>query len=316
MVIVAVAGGTGHLGRTIVEAIIATKKHDVKIFSRKSNPELESALGVAVIPVDYSDVDSLTKILEDLDIHTVISALSNYNDAEDNSPPEVELIRAADASTTTKRMISSVWSAPYSDRHIGQLSSVTNINNAKLALRKTSDLEYTVFYNGYFMDYWGMPAVPSHMPPIMMVLDIPNDTAVILGSGNVPVTFTHTFDVAKFVAGSLDLDKWDPESYVMGDKVTFNQLLSLAEDAKGTKFSVAFDSIEKLKTGQTTELPAQVPLYSFLPKEVFQYMVSIHGLWLEEGVYDLKPARFLNDHLPQIKPMKVKEILEQAWKRA
>ena len=35
MVVVAVAGGTGHLGRTIVEAILATGKHEVKIISRK-----------------------------------------------------------------------------------------------------------------------------------------------------------------------------------------------------------------------------------------------------------------------------------------
>lgn len=35
MVRVAVAGGTGHLGRTLVEAIIATGKHEVKVFSRK-----------------------------------------------------------------------------------------------------------------------------------------------------------------------------------------------------------------------------------------------------------------------------------------
>ncbi|KAF4998318.1 hypothetical protein F66182_16312, partial [Fusarium sp. NRRL 66182] len=73
MVRVAVAGGTGHLGRTLVEAIIATGKHEVKVFSRKSNPELESTLGVQVIAVDYSDVDSLTTKLEDLGIHTVIS---------------------------------------------------------------------------------------------------------------------------------------------------------------------------------------------------------------------------------------------------
>jgi nucleoside-diphosphate-sugar epimerase len=85
------------------------------------------------------------------------------------------------------------------------------------------------------MDYWGMPNVPSHMPPLMMVLDIPNNTAVILGSGDVPVIFTHTRDVARFVTESLDLDKWDPESYVMGDKVTFNELLRLAEDAKGKR---------------------------------------------------------------------------------
>lgn len=34
MVTVAVAGGTGGIGRTLVEAILATGKHDVKILSR------------------------------------------------------------------------------------------------------------------------------------------------------------------------------------------------------------------------------------------------------------------------------------------
>ncbi len=74
--------------------------------------------------------------------------------------------------------------------------------------------------------------------------------------------------------------------------------------------------MEKLKTGKTTELPAQVPLYAFMPKEFLQHAISVHGLWLEEGLYDLKPKRFLNDRLPQIKPLKIKEILEQAWKKA
>jgi uncharacterized protein YbjT (DUF2867 family) len=35
MAIVAVAGGTGNVGRAIVEAILATGKHQVKILSRK-----------------------------------------------------------------------------------------------------------------------------------------------------------------------------------------------------------------------------------------------------------------------------------------
>lgn len=35
MVIVAVAGGTGGVGRTIVEGIVATGRHQVKILSRK-----------------------------------------------------------------------------------------------------------------------------------------------------------------------------------------------------------------------------------------------------------------------------------------
>lgn len=118
------------------------------------------------------------------------------------------------------------------NRHVGQVSSVANIQNAQAVLQKTCNLEYTAFYSGYFLDYWGLPVIPSHMPPFTMVLDIANDSAVILGSGNVPVTFTHTRDIAKFVAESLDLDKWDPETYVMGDKMTFNEALHLAEDMK------------------------------------------------------------------------------------
>lgn len=35
MPVVAVAGGTGGIGRTIVEEIVATGKHEVKILSRK-----------------------------------------------------------------------------------------------------------------------------------------------------------------------------------------------------------------------------------------------------------------------------------------
>ena len=70
-----------------------------------------------------------------------------------------------------------------------------------------------------------------------------------------------------------------------------------------------------MKSGQTTELPSQVALYSILPKEILQYMISVHGVWFEEGVYNLKPVRFLNDQFPQIKPIKVKELLEQAWKK-
>lgn len=141
MVIVAVAGGTGHLGRTIVEAIIATGKHEVKVLSRtvsllsilselevcpnanQTNPKLERMLGVPVIPIDYLDVDGLTKKLEDLGIHTVVSALSNYDDAKGNCPPELELIRAADASPVTKRMVTSRWSAPYSDRYTPKFTS-------------------------------------------------------------------------------------------------------------------------------------------------------------------------------------------------
>lgn len=69
------------------------------------------------------------------------------------------------------------------------------------------------------------------MTPMSIVLDIPSKKAAIPGSGNEPAVFTHTTDVAKFVAASLDLDKWDTASYVVGDRVTWNEFLHFAEEA-------------------------------------------------------------------------------------
>lgn len=71
------------------------------------------------------------------------------------------------------------------------------------------------------------------MGPFTAVIDIAHDMAVIPGSGDNPVVFTHTADLARFVVASLDLEKWDPVSYVIGDKVTWNEFLALAEEAKG-----------------------------------------------------------------------------------
>lgn len=100
------------------------------------------------------------------------------------------------------------------------------------ALQKTS-LEFTLFYVGYFLDFWGYPRVRSYQRQNVICVDIEHNTAAIPGSGEVPVAFTHTLDVAEFVAASLDLPKWEPESFVIGDTVTWNEFLGIAEEVKG-----------------------------------------------------------------------------------
>jgi nucleoside-diphosphate-sugar epimerase len=100
------------------------------------------------------------------------------------------------------------------------------------ALEKSS-LEYTLFYVGYFLDFWGYPRVKSYQRQNLIVVDIEYNRAAIPGDGNTPVTFTHTFDVAEFVAASLDLPSWEKESYVIGESVTWNEFLRLAEEVKG-----------------------------------------------------------------------------------
>jgi nucleoside-diphosphate-sugar epimerase len=60
-----------------------------------------------------------------------------------------------------------------------------------------------------------------------------NNTAAIPGSGNTPVAFTHTFDVAQYVAALIGEEKGDERSIIIGDKLTWNDFISLAEATKG-----------------------------------------------------------------------------------
>lgn len=105
-------------------------------------------------------------------------------------------------------------------------------------LKKTS-LEYTAFYNGILLDYYSTPVFKSYMHSVTIVVDLPHNTAAIPGSGNTPVTFTHTFDLGKYADRVLDLEKWEPEYYIVGDQVTWNEFVKIAEESKGIQAPIS-----------------------------------------------------------------------------
>jgi len=83
------------------------------------------------------------------------------------------------------------------------------------------------------MDYFGLPKVKSYLTPVVLVVDIQHKVAGIPGSGNTPVVFTTTRDVASFVVASLGLEKWSERSIMVGDRKTLNEVLAIAEKATG-----------------------------------------------------------------------------------
>jgi hypothetical protein len=164
------------------------------------------------------------------------------------------------------------------------------------------------------MDYWVAPKVKSYMTIFHPVVDPVHNVAALPGSGETPIVFTHTSDVAKFVAASLSLPAWAPETYVIGDKISPKQLLAIAEEVKGVKFKVTYDSLEDLKAGKVTELPGHSTLYAFFPKEQLQGFLSVLGVIFELGHFDLKPDHTINQDFPEIKAGKFRELFVKAWK--
>lgn len=67
----------------------------------------EDEAGVPVVAVDYDDRTSLQTTLETHEIHTVISALALHIIGVGQA--QVNLIQAADKSSSTQRFISSSW---------------------------------------------------------------------------------------------------------------------------------------------------------------------------------------------------------------
>ena len=71
------------------------------------------------------------------------------------------------------------------------------------------------------------------MKLISMHIDMKDKTAVIPGTGNDVISFTYSFDVARFVEAALDLPRWEEELFCYGDRCTLNEVVKIAEDATG-----------------------------------------------------------------------------------
>ncbi|RKL27475.1 hypothetical protein BFJ72_g13062 [Fusarium proliferatum] len=309
MPVVAIAGGTGSVGRFIVEETIADGNFEVIILGRKVNLSLERELGARILPIDYSNPDSITSLLEDNHVDVVVAALSGH------TPPEQEigLIQAAAKSKTTKRYIPSVWGVKYRPEHSWFFNAAAKLSLFD-ALEKT-DLEWTAVANGFFLDYWGAPNLKTYLDPLTIVLDIPARKAAIPGNPNQPAVFTYTRDVAKFTAKLLTLEKWEPVSYIVGDRLTWNEFTRLAEEVTGDRFEITYDSVELLKSGRVTELPGHMPVYPFFPKGKLQAMLAELGVLFDQGVLDFQPEKTINSLFPDIKVMTARVALEIACKK-
>ena len=94
------------------------------------------------------------------------------------------------------------------------------------------------------MDYLGLPYLKTNLLPLYNILDLASHKAVVPGKGDTPVVWTHTRDVGKYVNELLKLpaDQWPRESSIVGEKISPNDLLALAERLTGMYLRRPFDN--------------------------------------------------------------------------
>jgi nucleoside-diphosphate-sugar epimerase len=83
------------------------------------------------------------------------------------------------------------------------------------------------------MDYWGMPVVRTNLAPCTFGISIQHRQAAIPGDGNDVICMTYTYDMTAFLIRLLDVADWPEFSIIVGDEVTYNQLLEMAEEIRG-----------------------------------------------------------------------------------
>ncbi|EXJ65601.1 uncharacterized protein A1O5_11128 [Cladophialophora psammophila CBS 110553] len=317
MITVAIAGATGGVGRTILDHLeLSSNKFKVVVLSRKP-PEEAAGLSVAgtkYIHVDYGDVDVLAKLLGELDVHTVISTIG-ISSAE-TSRAQCNLIKAADKSSATKRLIPSEYWAKTVPELLPLDPTVQWWLDAA-SLLQSSSLHYTRIVCGWFMDYWGMPIVKSHLSDFSWGVDLFNRRAAIPGDGKNILSLTLIGDVARAVLLLLEAEEWPEWTFAVGDNVSFNEFLGIAERLAGSKFELTYDSLQELENGKVTLLPKPGSTAweaSASETQDRKDMLTLYGKFYTSAVLDLsQESPQLSAVFPDWNPKKLESFLAEVW---
>ncbi|KAK1147810.1 hypothetical protein N8T08_000323 [Aspergillus melleus] len=306
MGIIAVAGGTGSVGRTIIEALTATAKHSVIVLTRTPRSSTKYA---TYLEVNYQDVEATAAALESANIDTVICAISMLS--EESSQTQHKLIDASVRSNATRRFVVSSFDIYFQEEHIATVPAAKWQFDALNALEKTG-LEYTRVVNGFFLDYYGMPHWPTHLKPWTNSVSVAGKWAVIPGDGTSKGTFITSQDMAKFVARMMDLQKWSALTSIVGEELTFLQITEIAEKVRGDKFRIIFESMDSLAKGKISFPEFPEADYGLSNEEWENILSKIHYL-AGMDVALVKSDDPLNDQFPELKLTTISEVIESSW---
>ena len=174
-----------------------------------------------------------------------------------------------------------------------------------------SGLECTRFQCGIWTNTLGHGAVHDVAealggydgPPFAVQMDRRRARLALDGSGK--VVFTRMQDVATLVVRALDLPSWPADTYIVGDCVSYGDVVALAEVATGDTFAVTYSSKD--------EIEARVRSSDFFTMFFAQFEKAISGGELKLGTSDGLVR--LDKLFPDVKPWTVREFLEKHFEK-
>jgi nucleoside-diphosphate-sugar epimerase len=169
-------------------------------------------------------------LLKKHNVTVVISALGLFT--EEAAQSQMNLIHAAIASETVKTFIPSEYGIKYTKEVVAFHPAAQWWIDAADALRN-SHLRFTRIMLGWTLDHYGIPHVPSNLKPFSYAIDFHKRRAAIPGDGTSPVAFLHTNDLAKYITALLEQDNWPEFSSFAADRMSWGELLALAEELTG-----------------------------------------------------------------------------------
>ncbi|KAL7917393.1 hypothetical protein ACQKWADRAFT_306944 [Trichoderma austrokoningii] len=313
MVKVTIAGGSGPVAREIIDALLATGKHDITILSRREPSNTDAIPGTIWRTVNYGNQSALVEALKGT--HTLLSFVQIMRESGQES--QKRLIDAAVAAGV-KRFAPS----EYGSSGIAHMSWYAGKGVAREYLRKLNAsekvLEYTLFQPGLFLDYLASPYQTSkHVAPLDTIFNYESCQIIIVdGYEDATITLTTAADAAAVIAKAIGYEKeWPEISGIQGNRVTLSQVIKLGEKVRGRPFTVAKLQLGDLKDGNITMPWRFEKRHSSINEEEAENMTKqvVIGFLLStiEGGWDVSGE--LNQTFPDYEFTKMEDFLSNVW---
>ncbi|KAI0445273.1 NAD(P)-binding protein [Xylaria telfairii] len=313
MVKVVVAGGSGQVAREVVDALVATKKHDITILSRGPAPIAATPSNVKWQAVNYNDKEALIEALRGT--HTVLSFVQLLSDPDQTA--QKNLIDAA-LSAGVKRFAPS----EYGSRGVDNMAWWQGKQKVREYLRDVNStktvIEYTLFQPGLFLDYLAFPQKTSkYVDPLQTVFDFKNRRALVVdGHEDTTMTFTTVTDVAAVIARAVDYDgEWPTTGGIRGNTVSISQLLEIGGRVRGRPFAIEKMKVEDLEAGELKASWGLEAVHKSVSDEQAQAllkMVCIGTLLSSsKGAWDSSDE--MNQIFPEYEFTPIEEFLSKVW---